>query len=261
MQLTSVKNPLLQNIRMAAAAGRLTEQGLVVAEGPHLLKEALRGEWRVEQVLTTADGRDRYTNLLRGVDAEVLELSSRAFASIAATETTQEVMALVRPREWSWGDLMSSSTLLVALDGIQDPGNAGTIVRSAEAFGAAGVIFLRGCSRVSNGKLLRATAGSIFRMPFLEEVTPGFFVEQIRRFGLTLYALAAQAETSLTDADFRGACALAVGNEARGLSPELVPQANAISISTAKVESLNAAIACSIALFEAQRQRNKREPI
>lgn len=255
MQLTSAKNPLLQNIRLAAASGRLTEHGLVVAEGPHLVDEALHGEWRVEQVLTTAGGRSRYANLLRGVDAEVIEISSRAFASIAATETAQELMALVRPREWSLTDLMSSAPLVIGLDGVQDPGNAGTIVRSAEAFGASGIVFLTGCARVSNGKLLRATAGSIFRMPFLEGLTPATFVEQTRRFALTLYALTPQSETDLTDTNFRDACALVVGNEARGLSREFLSEAKAISISTATVESLNAAIACSIALFEAQRQR------
>jgi len=255
MQLTSTKNPLLQKIRLAAAAGRPTEDGFVIAEGPHLLEEALRGAWRIERVLTTASGRERHFNLLSRVEAEIVELSSRAFASIAATETTQEVLMLMRPPTWSWADLVPSPALVVALDGIQDPGNVGAIVRSAEAFGATGVVFLRGCARVPNAKLLRATVGSIFRLPFLEGLTVAEFVEQIRLSVLTLYALTPHAATGLLKADLRHGCALAIGSEGAGVSAELLFEANLLSIPTAGVESLNAAIACSIALFEAQRQR------
>jgi len=257
MQITSTKNPLLQKIRRAAAAGQPTDEGLIVGEGPHLLEEALGGTWRIEQVLTTPEGRDRYADLLCRVDAEVVEVSARALASTSATETTREVIALLRPRAWSWRDMIASSALVVALDGIQDPGNAGTIVRSAEAFGATGVVFLSGCAHVANGKLLRATAGSIFRVPFLEGIRPAELVEQTRAAGLKLYALAAQGESGLRETDLRGRLALAVGSEGAGISAELEAEAVGISIPTENVESLNAAVACSIALFEAQRQRRK----
>src|SRR4051794_16915068 len=132
MQLTSTKNPVLQAIHRAAAAGRPTEDGLIVAEGPHLVEEALHGQWQIEQIYATERARARYSQLLLGANTEIVEVSERAFASTAATETTQEVLALLRPRDWSWKDLLGPYALLVALDGIQDPGNAGTIVRSAE---------------------------------------------------------------------------------------------------------------------------------
>jgi RNA methyltransferase, TrmH family len=256
MQLTSTRNPVLQSIRRAAAAGRPTEDGLIVAEGPHLVEEALKGEWQIEQVFATERARARYSQLLFGVNAEIVEVSERAFASTAATETTQELLALLRPRNWSWRDLLGPSALVVALDGIQDPGNAGTIVRSAEAFGASGLVFLRGCVRVANGKLLRAAAGSLFRVPFLEAIAVEEFIEQARLEGLALYALVKGASATLDDADSRSRCALAVGSEGSGMSSELLMAAKAVSIPTAKVESLNAATACSIALFEAYRRRN-----
>jgi len=257
MQLTSVKNPLLQKIRRAAASGRPTEDGLVVIEGPHLVAEALRSGWALHHTLTTPEGRERYAGLLEQSSAEVIEIPARAFASTASTETAQEILALVRPRPCHWQDLASPHALVVVLDGVQDPGNAGTIVRSAEAFGAGGIVFLEGSVRVANGKFLRAAAGSIFRLPFLETIERAEFVKRARSLGLTLYALAARGETALQGTDLRIPCALVVGGEASGVSPELLAAATALSIPVQKVESLNAAVAASIALFEAARQRER----
>jgi RNA methyltransferase, TrmH family len=259
--LTSKKNPLLQSIRRAAAAGRATENGLIVAEGPHLIEEALRGLWTIEQVILTPAARERHSSLLRRIDAQMIEVSARAFESVAATETTQEVLALLRPRAWNWADLVSAAPLIVVLDGIQDPGNAGTIVRSAEAFGATGVVLLTGCVHVANGKFLRATAGSIFRVPFLQGWQADAFVTLARDQRLKLYGLAQRAANLVTGADLRSGCALVVGSEGRGISPELADHVLHLSIPTVRVESLNAAVACSIALFEARRQRSRDEPV
>lgn len=255
MQLTSAQNPLLQSIRRAATAGRPTGEGLIVAEGPHLIEEALRSEWRIEQLLATPAARDRYAGLLSAADAGIVEVSARAFRSIAATEHSQEVLALLRPKAWSWHHLAASRPLIVVLDAIQDPGNAGTIVRSAEAFRATGVILLNGSAHVANGKFLRAAAGSIFRTPFLEAWQPADLLAHARAAGIKLYALSQSAANDLSEADFRPPCALIIGSEGRGLTPELAKNVLQISIHTAKVESLNAAVACSIALFEARRQR------
>ena len=255
MQLTSTQNPLLKSLRRATGAGRPTDEGLLVAEGPHLLEEALRGTWHIEKIIGTAEALERHRTLLEQARAEVVEVPRRAFASIASTESTQEVLSLLRPRAWSWKELLSGTALLVVLDGIQDPGNAGTIVRSAEAFGATGLLFLNGSTRVSNGKFLRAAAGSIFRLPFLESVRSQHLIERLQGSGLRPYALAPRGRMTLTDTDFTGACALLVGAEGAGVSPEPLAASETISIPTRQVESLNAAVACSVALFEAFRQR------
>lgn len=256
MQLTSTKNPLLQAVRRAAADGRPTENGLIVAEGPHLLTEAWPSPWRIEQIFATPQARDRHADLLSRIDAEILEVAPRAFSSIAATETSQELLFLLRPKTWMWPDLVNLSALIIVLDAIQDPGNAGAIVRSADAFGATGVVLLKGCARIANGKFLRATAGSIFRVPYLEAVEPAEFLAHARQTRLALYALTQHGGAPLPGADLCLPCALAAGSEGRGLSPQLLAEAHALSIPTAHVESLNAAVACSIALFEASRQRS-----
>jgi RNA methyltransferase, TrmH family len=258
MQITSNRNPVMQDIRRAASSGRPTEDGCIVAEGPHLLEEALDSAWRIERVIATSEACERHSRLLQNTGATVTEVSERAFAAAADTENTQGVIALLRPRQYEWRDLMGDPTLLIVLDGLQDPGNAGTIVRSAEAFGATGVVFLTGCVRVANGKFLRATAGSILRMPYIETAS----VAELNRFAaserIPLYVLTARGGLRVTSADLKSACAMAVGSEGSGISNELLRSAIPVSIPATKVESLNAAVACSIALFEAARQRSRR---
>lgn len=257
MPLTSTKNPRLQAIRRAAASGRPTEDGLVTVEGPHLLGEVLRSAWQVAEVFVTSETRERYVTLIERVDAPITELSRRAIASMASTETTQEVLALVRPRSWSWEDLLGEAPVILVLDRVQDPGNAGTMVRSAEAFGVSGIVFLKGSVRSSNGKLMRATAGSIFRVPFLEGVAEAALLRHSKDSGLPIYALAPGGKTSLPGMELGKGCVLVVGSEGAGVSAELLAASKPVAIPTRTVESLNAAVACSIALYAVHQQRER----
>jgi TrmH family RNA methyltransferase len=257
MAITSPKNAAVQELRRAIHEGRPLENGLIAAEGPHLVEEALRGEWPIEEVWTTPAGRERYRALLERIPGRIVEVSARVFQSLSGSGQAQEVMALVRRRKWSWEEIAGSKPLIIVLDGIQDPGNAGTIIRSAEAFGATGVVFLPGTVGVANGKFLRASAGSIFRLPVIDRISSGHLLNLFEQSVAKRYALTARAGARLPDADFRAGVALVVGTEGAGVSPELLRAAERISIPTGKVESLNAAVACSIALFEAARQRGR----
>ena len=255
MEITSVRNPLLQKIRKAVLTGRTTEDGLMVAEGPRLVDEALSGKWRISSLVITPAGRAKYADLVQAADAEIVEIPAKAFESTSGTQHSQQILALLQPPAWNWEEVCGRHTLIVALDGIQDPGNAGTIVRSAEAFGATGVVFLKGCAHVANGKLLRASAGSIFRMPFLEGISASDFLFNVRARELTLYALQARAEAPITAADLTRPLVLLAGNEGSGISNELLARAKAVSIPTIRVESVNVAVASSVALFAVQQQR------
>lgn len=258
MQLTSTRNPFVQSVRKAVAAGRTTEEGYFVVEGPHLVQELLLSRWHVERILTTAAGLDKHASLLAKTRVAITELPAKTFSSIAGTEASQEMIALASAPRHTWQDCLHGDGLAVILDGIQDPGNAGTIVRSAEAFGAACVIFLEGSVRVSNGKFLRATAGSIFRLPHLENQTRTAITAHLRQQGRTLFALTARGELSISQADLRQPAALLVGSEAHGVSAELLACSKGLRIPTVQVESLNAGVACSLALYEAARQRGQR---
>lgn len=246
-ELTSTKNPLLQEVRRAASRGALTEDGCVVAEGPHLLEEALASPVEIVTVIVSESARAAAEGLLVRADhARVVSVPDAIFAKIATTEHSQGVISLVRPPSWSSRDLLRATPLIMVLDAIQDPGNAGAIVRVAEAFGATGAVFLKGTVSRYNPKCLRGSAGSLFRVPVADSLDPA---------GLTLYAAMPRAELPLDQADFTGPCAIIVGSEGRGVNPDLAARATGVRIPTSRVESLNAAVAAGVMLYEAQRQR------
>jgi RNA methyltransferase, TrmH family len=258
--IVSAANPLVKDVRRAMARGSLTGQGLCVAETFHLLEEALRSDCEVKYVLaaeSVQSAAEKHVRRLAGVHVAVLP--DALFQSLSGTETSQGVMALVKPPEWNLDQLFRGRPLVVVLDGLQDPGNAGSIVRAGEAFGATGVLFLKGAVSPYNPKTLRASAGSLFRMPFLQGVDPALARAALQQHRVELYAGAparvGDTARSLAAADLSRSCGLIIGNEARGVSAEWRAAAKDLSIPTANVESLNAAVAAGILLYEARRQR------
>jgi TrmH family RNA methyltransferase len=141
------------------------------------------------------------------------------------------------------------------LDGLQDPGNAGTILRAAEAFGATGVAFLKGTVSPYNPKCLRASAGSIFRIPVAAGLDQQLFLAAAEQRKIALFALMPKGATDVGEVGLGSKCAIVVGSEGRGVSERLREKSTAIRIPTVGVESLNAALAAGIALFVARRQR------
>jgi RNA methyltransferase, TrmH family len=254
-RLTSPSNPLLKEIRRAIARGAPTGDGYYVAETFHLLGEALRSRCQIGAVIAAESALERVEAALRGQRAQQLVVvSDGLFDSLAATESPQGVLALVRPPEWATSDLFGPGALVVALDGMQDPGNAGTVIRAAEAFGASGVVFLRGCVNPFNPKAMRASAGSVFRVPSVVGVEPAAFEAAAAAVGATVFAAYPSGGTPASEAGFRRPCAILVGAEGPGLDPDRWARATAVSIPTRGVESLNAAVSAAILLYEAGRQ-------
>jgi TrmH family RNA methyltransferase len=248
--LTSPANPLLRDIRRAAARGELTEDGLWVAEGFHLLEEALRSQCAIPVVLASEEVSGRVP--AKAATRHVV-VPDKLFQSIAATETSQGVIALVKPPEWRIADLFRGNGLVMVLDGLQDPGNAGAIVRAAEAFGATGVMFVKGSASPFHPKTVRAAAGSLFRVPFIAGLDAALAAAALREQNVAVFAAMPRADSGI--GDFSHPCAIVVGNEARGVGEDLRAMAQGVAIPTAGVESLNAAVAASILLYEARRQR------
>ncbi len=184
-------------------------------------------------------------------------IADSLFQTLASTETSQGVIALVRPPEWTLQQLFRGRSLVVVLDGLQDPGNAGSIVRAAEAFGASGVMFLKGTVSPWNPKTLRASAGSLFRVPLVAAIEPSLALAALRQNNVDLYAAMpfTGAELMASAVDFGRKCAIVIGSEGRGVSRELHGAASDVAIPTIAVESLNAAAAAAILLYEARRQR------
>jgi TrmH family RNA methyltransferase len=144
---------------------------------------------------------------------------------------------------------------VLALDGIQEPGNAGAIVRTAEAFGGSGILFLKGAVSPYNPKAIRSSAGSLFRMPLVAGIEEDIAVAAMAQRKIQLFAAMPHAEHTLLDADLRHPCAFVIGSEGRGVSRRMQAAAQPVRISTTRVESLNAGVAAAILVYEAWRQR------
>ena len=257
-QISSPTNPLLKDVRRAIARGALTSGGLLVAETFHLLEEALRSELEVPVVLAAAGVRSAVEQHVHGLRrTRVLVLADSLFTAIGGTESAQGVIALVRPPEWKIENLFGGVPLVVVLDGVQDPGNAGAIVRAAEAFDASGVLFLKGAVSPFNAKTVRASAGSLFRLPFVAGVDAEIAKAVLRQRRLRLYAAAPRDGRPIAKADLRSPAAIVVGSEGHGVSDTFRDGVDPVSIPTRAVESLNAAQAAAIVLYEASRQRPK----
>ena len=254
--ITSAANPLLKDVRRAIGRGGLTQDGLCVAETFHLLEEALRSRCEVKAVLLAESAEGR-AGRLRGIRVAVLP--DALLQSLSGTESAQGVIALVKPPVWTIDDLFRERALTVVLDGVQDPGNAGTIVRAAEAFGATGTIFVKGSVSPYNPKTMRASAGSLFRAPFVSGVDAASTLGALAQHEVDIYATVPAGNggaRALGEVDLTRPCALIVGSEARGVSADLRAGALDLFIPTEHVESLNAAMACGILLYEAWRQRS-----
>lgn len=241
--LSSPRNPLLKDVRRAAERGILTSDGYAVAEGLHLFEEALKSGLEIGAVLVSEDAAPVAASV-------VYTLPKALFREIATTESTQGVITLVRPRQFALGDLCNGTIML--LDGIQDPGNAGAIVRATEAFGGAGVVFLKSTVSPFNPKCLRAAAGSLFRLPFVNHPSTEDLVRALE--GVALYAAMPGARLSIGEVDWSRPSAVVIGSEGRGVSAEWSARATGVRIPTVGVESLNAAVAAAVILYEALRR-------
>ncbi len=260
--ITSRNNRWLARFRAALRRGPL-DDGSVGLEGFHLVEEALRSQLPVEAILISQSGAHYFDRLASQLDSStrLLRTSDRLFSAVAATETPQGIAALVHPRIASFDDLVRGLPLVLVLVGLQDPGNVGAILRSAEAFGATGVITSSagslGTAHPYSPKALRASAGSALRLLLLPCLSISIALAQLRVAGLRLFAASVSEGTSPATADLRSPAALLIGNEGAGLPPEVERSCDSlIRISLAAgVDSLNAAVAASVLLYEAARQR------
>ena len=278
--IASRENRWLKRFRAALSGDR--DEGIVGVEGVRLVEAALGSSLPVEALLVSESGArhlPRITPVLESA-VPVLRTSDKLFATVADTRAPQGIAALVRPTQAAIEDLLTGAALLVVLVGVQDPGNVGTIVRAAEAFGASGAAT---CPADSIGtadplgpKALRASAGSALRLPIVHGISPTILLAQLRMLRVKVYATVAETEESENrgtessaslsrpwDIDWKMPAAILIGNEGVGLPADLVrasdariyiPQAAAVT--PVGIESLNAAMAASVLLYEAMRQTN-----
>jgi TrmH family RNA methyltransferase len=250
--LLSDKNPLLKQVRRAVQRGSLTEDGFAIAEGPHLLMEAMASRAEIGAVIFSESARKAR---IQNPSIRAVIVPDAIFDSLASTETPQGVITLVKPLASTIDQVFSGQALAVVLDGIQDPGNAGAILRAAEAFGATGAVFLKGSVYPYNPKCVRASAGTAFRLPIVTGLDEKALLGEVERTGGAVYAAMPRADVLISGADFKKSCAIVIGSEGRGVRDRLAEFATPLRIPTTGVESLNAAVAAGILFYEARRQR------
>lgn len=254
-------NSLLKELRLAFHRSELTASGECAIEGFRIIEEAIRSGLKLRAVFVSESAQERAARLLPqvGSHVEAALVPDKLFASIVPSETPQGFAALVRMKTHTFEELLEGSlpgpTLVIA--GLQDPGNLGTILRSAEAFGAKGVLLGEGTVSAYNSKVVRASAGSVFRVPFAR-VELNAAIAAMRARGIRLLATSSHKGVPLSDIDFSGSAAILIGNEGAGIDKKLLSQMDDLIMipHSARVESLNAGIAGSIVLYEAARNKN-----
>ncbi len=279
--ITSRDNKWLKIFRAVLQGTGPDEGEPVGVEGPKLIEDAVRFGLEAEALLVSESGERQLERILVAASksesgiprSRILRTTDKLFAGVAGTEAPQGIAALFRPRAWGFDDVISganpgkgavpgAAALVVVLAGVQDPGNVGTVLRSAEAFGATAVIATRGTADPWSPKALRASAGSALRLPVLRGMGIPVLLAQFKMARMKIYAASARGSDGNKSAgspspDMRQPCAIFIGSEGAGLPSEVETVADmriSIPMSDA-VESLNAGVAASVLLYEAARQR------
>lgn len=259
-RIDSRQNARVKELRRAFAESSPNEQSEVAIEGMHLVEEAIRSGLRLGTVFFSESARERIHKLLPQLSShtEALLLPESVFASAVPTETPQGIAALVRVKPATLASILESQpALLVVAAGLQDPGNLGTIARSAEAFGVTGLLLGERTVSPWNWKALRASAGSLFRVPMVRAELESS-LNEVKTRHVRVLATSSHKGKAISEVDLRSPVAFVIGNEGAGVPKDVLAQADETVVirQASNIESLNAGIAASILLYEAARQRH-----
>ncbi|MUL36207.1 TrmH family RNA methyltransferase [Gloeocapsopsis dulcis] len=256
--LTSLQNPLVKQLRKLRSAKERQEQGLFLLEGTHLIQEACRAKYPIETVCCTPEWQSSNQLLWQQVSQQAKRgevVSEDVLKAIATTVQPDGIVATAHRS--SHHTQIPHSGLALALENVQDPGNVGTIIRTATAAGASGLWLSADSVDMYNPKVLRATAGQWFRLPIAVSSNLSTTIKECQQTGVQVIATLADAQLTYWEVDWLRPSLILLGNEGAGLSVEAVAQSDlCVKIpQSAEVESLNVAIAAALMLYEAQRQQ------
>jgi TrmH family RNA methyltransferase len=247
-------NRKLIELRKAIRRETLTRDGLLPVEGPILIEEARRSGLEIVEIFIRSGSPPPPVS-----SAAVYEMPPETFETIQSTEHSQGVIAAIRVRQFVLKDVLERfPALIVVLGRLQDPGNAGTILRIAESFYANGCIALRGTASLHNSKAVRASAGSIFRLPHVANMELNKTAEALRSRGISIIGTSPAADRTIGQWDWRLPSAVLIGNEGSGLNRDELASCDALLRipHSSAVESLNSAVAAAVILYEASKQRH-----
>lgn len=262
--ITSTSNAKIKRIVQLRKKKKARDaEGVFLVEGIRMFREIpekLLQEIYISESCEEKEGKEiRRRASACGIRPELV--SDGVFAYLSDTQTPQGILCVVSQLSYSLEEVADASCPhMLVLDRLQDPGNVGTILRTAEGAGVTGILLDGECADIYNPKTIRSTMGSIFRMPFyyIQDLEEG--IRYLKKRGICTYAAHLEGKRAYDEEDYRKPCAFLIGNEGNGLRPEIANLADTyIRIPMAgEVESLNAAIASAVLMFEAGRQRRSR---
>ena len=256
--ITSAQNRQIKELNALISKRKERDKtGLFTAEGVKLFLEAPRG--LIKNVFVSASFEKENSGLLKDTAYETIE--DELFAKVCDTKTPQGILTVLKQPEYTREDILGNFIpFIMVLEDLQDPGNVGTIMRTAEGAGASGIILSKGCADMFSPKTIRSTMGSVFRVPFiyeedLIETVNWLSANHVHTYGAHLNGICAYNEP-----DYRDGTAFLIGNEGRGLSSRLTDRCETlISIPMeGQLESLNAAVASAILMYTVHSKRNKK---
>lgn len=263
LEITSSKNPLIKEIKSLYRRKERWKSKLFIIEGIKIIEEAisnnvtLRNIVYTDKLLSTNDGMDFFRKVEKVYN--IAYVPENIFSEICDTENPQGIIGIAEFDVKEVENIFKINTpLLLYLDGVQDPGNMGTIIRTADAFKISGIILGDGCVDPYNPKVIRATMGSIFRIPlyFIKEIYP--YISKFNNNNVKIVATSLEGSIPVYDADFKEGSLVIIGNESKGVDKKLLDiSSNLIKIPMpGEAESLNAGVAASIIMYEAMKQRS-----
>ena len=258
--ITSANNSQVKNIiQLNQKAKARREQGLFAAEGRKMFGEAPESWIHKVYVAESLTSDETVMKQIRRLPEEKAEIvADNVFRQMCDTKTPQGILTVLKKPEWRMEDILKGpAPLIMILEDLQDPGNAGTIIRTGEGAGVSGVFLTKTCVDITNPKVIRSTMGSVYRMPFLYVEDVVSLKAELEQKGIRTFAAHLKGKNSYDQEDYQGGTAFLIGNEGNGLTEEAAEAADCLIRipMCGKVESLNAAMAAGILMYEAARQR------
>jgi RNA methyltransferase, TrmH family len=262
--ITSNQNSHVKEVKSLKQKKNRDELKLYFIEGERFLEEAVKERANIEKIMVSESyfKNPSQRNLLKEIESlryEIFLVTDKLFNEISDTENPQGILAIVRMMEYDLERIYNNNSFIIILDSIQDPGNLGTIIRTADAAGASGIIYSKGCVDLYNPKVLRGTMGSVFHLPIIYSDNLSETINILKEKNIKIYAAHLSAKVNYFDVDMQNQAAIIIGNEANGISDEIAKLSDTfIKIPMpGKSESLNASVAASLLMYEVVRQRMK----
>lgn len=252
MYITSASNNIVKEILSLKNKKFRDELGLFSIEGKKQIDE-IPAEWNIKYLVAVKGFENKIPN-----KNKVYFVSDSIFKKISSTVSPQGIMAVVEKKKFNIKDIIAAKDgLFVILDCLQDPGNLGTIIRSSAAFDVNGIFISKNSTDVYSSKVVRSAMGAIFKVPIVTECDVEEILKILKNKNITVYSLDIAAQKYISETDFKNSSAIIIGNEANGIEEKIINMADErIKIKMVKnMDSLNASVACSVALYEISKQK------